>query len=155
MKLTPVIHKYKTNLSWTTQKKGRLRCDNKPDISVACPPEWGGHPNIWSPEDLFVGAIEVCVMTTFLWLSGKKHVNLLSYTSKTCAAAYMKENNFQFSSIDIILKIGVATDKDKDKAKKIIPELTHWCIVSKSIKPKVKINAEIFVDNVHLQDKKV
>ena len=67
MKLEPVKHYYKTHIEWTLEKKGILKSEEKPDIDVACPPEFGGHPNIWSPEDLFVGATEVCLMTTFIW----------------------------------------------------------------------------------------
>jgi len=33
-----------------SENKGVLRCEGKLDIMVACPPEFGGHPGIWSPE---------------------------------------------------------------------------------------------------------
>lgn len=46
MKGEPVKYNYNTRLEWTSEKKGILRCEDKPDIIVATPPEFNGHPGI-------------------------------------------------------------------------------------------------------------
>ena len=73
MRGEPVKHNYQTSLRWTDEKKGILSCDGKLDINVACPPEFGGHPRIWSPEDIFLASVEICTMTTFLWYVNKEN----------------------------------------------------------------------------------
>lgn len=146
MKLEPIKYNYRTQVRWTTECKGILNCKDKPDIPVACAPEFGGHPKIWSPEDLFVGAIEVCTMTTFLWLANKEKINIKSYKSEATGTVQMNEGALRFTSINIKIKIGISTKEDKSKVKRIIPEIEKWCLVSKSIKPEVKIKPEIFID---------
>ena len=57
---------YKTYLRWKEERKGTLSSSGKSDIEVATPPEFRGHPGIWTPEELFIGSVNICIMTTFL-----------------------------------------------------------------------------------------
>jgi organic hydroperoxide reductase OsmC/OhrA len=111
MKGKPMKYLYQTHLRWTGEKKGRLSSKGKPDIEVACPPEFGGHPDIWSPEDLFLSSVEVCTMTTFI----------------------------------IKIKIGVYSEEDRVHVEKIIKKVTRTCLISRSIKTDVKIEADISI----------
>jgi organic hydroperoxide reductase OsmC/OhrA len=147
MKIEPVEYQYQTHLKWSENKKGILGCEAKPDILVACPPEWGGHQGIWSPEDLFVGSVEVCVMTTFLWLAKKENVKFSLFESKATAIAQMVDNSFQFSSINIFVKLNVFNQLDKNKIEDIFSRINDWCVISKSIKPKVCITSQILIEH--------
>ncbi|MDI6916646.1 MAG: OsmC family protein [Thermoplasmatales archaeon] len=146
MKFEPIKYYYQTQLKWTMERKGIISCKDKPDISVACAPEFGGHPKIWSPEDLFVGAVEVCTMTTFLWLANKKRISIKSYKSKAVGTAQMAEGALCFTSVNIKVRIGIADEKDRPRVEGMLQEISQWCLVSKSIKTEVKIEPEIFVE---------
>lgn len=146
MKGESIKYYYNTNLEWIGEKKGILKCKGKDDIKIACPPEFGGHENIWSPEDLFLSSIEVCTMTTFLYLIKKEKINIVYYKSNADAIAELIKNSFEFSSIIIHMKIGVLSEKDKIKVNKIINKIPNLCIVSKSIKPNVILDAEFFLN---------
>ena len=61
MEVRSKVYTYRTAVKWTEQKKGVITCGGKPEIQVATPPEFKGHEGIWSPEDLFVASVNVCV----------------------------------------------------------------------------------------------
>ena len=143
--LRPKEFPYSTSLKWTEERKGRLSCDGKPDIHVACPPEYGGHENIWSPEDLFVASVEVCVMTTFLWLAGREGMKPSSYESDASAIATMVDGVFGIPKVTVKVRIGVASDGDRAVAEKVLGEVEDWCLVSKSILPGIVIEPVIKV----------
>ena len=147
MKGEPVKYKYETNLKWTSEKKGVLSSKGKPDIVVACPPEFGGHKNIWSPEDLYLASVEICTMTTFLWFVKKYKLDLKFYKSKASGVAELINSSFQFSVINIDLEIGVSNKEEIVKIEKIIEKIPKICLVSKSIKTEVNIKFEIKVVN--------
>ena len=151
MDLEPIKYIYQSELKWTSERKGMLRCKSKPVISVACAPEFGGHSGFWSPEDLFVGAIEVCAMATFLWLANRKKVTIRSYESKCEGIAQMAEGSLCFTSIHIKARVGISNEEDRAKVKKIFQDIGNWCLISKSIKPKVKIQAKLFVNKRQLK----
>ena len=146
MKGQTMKYKYKTNLKWTGEKKGIQSCDNKPDIDVACPPEFGGHEGYWTPEDFFVASIEVCTMTTFLWFIKKEKIELKSYSSEAEGIAELVENTFQFSTLTINMKIGISKKDDKIKIEKIIKKIPRICLVSKSAKCDVILKPEILYE---------
>ena len=58
-----------------------LRSEGKPALVVNAPPEFKGEPGFWTPEDLFVASVEVCLMLTFVGIAEKRGVSFVSYTS--------------------------------------------------------------------------
>ena len=118
--LRPKEFPYHTSLRWTGEKKGALSCEGKPDVQVACPPEYGGHEGIWSPEDLFLASVEVCVLTTFLWLVGKEDLRLGSYSSEASAIATMVDGEFGIPGINVKVNIGILSEEDRAVAEKAL-----------------------------------
>lgn len=143
MKGEPVKYEYNTKLKWTSEKKGTLKCVGKPDIKVACPPEFGGHSGIWSPEDLFVGSVEVCMMTTFLWFVNKEHIALKFYRSRTTSTVNLVGGVFKFSSITVIIEVGITQENDRQIVENIMKKVKHGCLISNSIQTDVDINSSI------------
>lgn len=141
----PVKYRYGTSIRWTGEHKGRLSCEGKPDIDVACPPEFGGHPNIWSPEDLYVASAEVCALTTFLFLIEKLRGRIISYESSAEGVAQMVDGTFIFKEIVIRPKILVPAPEDRDKVEKACEMIPGLCVVSKSVKTEVRILPTISV----------
>ena len=146
MKGEPVKYTYNTQLEWTGEKKGILKCKGKPDIIVACPPEFGGHPGIWSPEDLFLASVEVCTMTTLLWFTNKEDLTLKSYKSEAIGNVELVGGVFQFSSITIKVEINVLSEEDGLRVEKILKKVKRACLITNSIETDVHIEPEIVVD---------
>ncbi len=145
MGLEPRIYIYSTSLRWTGEHKGRLSCEGKPDIEVACPPEWGGHPGIWSPEDLFVSSLEVCTMTTFLFLLEKQRGALVSYESQATGTAKMVRGSFVFDDVAVEVSVKVPTEGDVAKAARAFEEIGGLCLVTNSVKCRVMVKPKISV----------
>jgi len=145
MKGEPVKHNYQTSLRWTDEKKGILSCDGKPDINVACPPEFGGHPGIWSPEDIFLASVEICIMTTFLWYVNKENLSLKSYDSKASGTVEMSGGVFQFSSITIKVRIGISSDDDRSRVERMMKKVERACLITNSIRTDVNIESDISI----------
>lgn len=143
MDLKPKEHVYKTSLTWTSERKGNLKCEGKPDISVACAPEFGGHAGIWNPEDMFVGSVELCTMATFLWLAERKRIEIKSYVSEAEGVARMTGGSMSFSELTVRSRVVVTDGKDVKKASQIFGEIEKWCLISNSIVPKVNIKPSI------------
>jgi len=146
MKGEPVEHIYRTNIKWIGLRKGILSSEGKPDINVACPPEFGGHPNIWSPEDLFLASIEVCTMTSFLYLAGKSKITINSYESKAKCSAKLVDGVFKLTDINIFIKVHVPSDYKKERIEKLLEKLPNICLVSNSIDGNLKLTSEIILD---------
>ncbi len=134
---------YRNSLKWQGQRRGLLSSIGKPDIEIATPPEFKGHPGIWTPEELFVASVNTCIMTTFLHYVNKQGLGLISYESEAEGTLERVGNQFMFSGIKIKPKIAVSSDEDIQKAREFMALAENNCLISNSIKAKVEVNAQI------------
>ena len=134
---------YKNSIRWEGERRGIVSSDNKPSFKVATPPEFKGHPGIWSPEDLFVASVNVCIMTTFLHYAERNKLEFLSYKSDAEGVLEIIDNNFMFSEIKIRPLLAVKKDSDINKAKDLIELSEKNCLISNSIKSIVSVIPEI------------
>ena len=137
------VYLYQTSVKWTAQRKGMISCTGKPDVQVATPPEFKGHENIWSPEDLFVASANVCLMTTFLAVAERAGLVFSSYASTAEGRLEIVEGKFQFTAITIRPSITLMPGGDAAKAKELIEKAEHNCLISNSMKAKVILEPTI------------
>ncbi|MBS0165119.1 OsmC family protein [Nitrospira sp. CMX1] len=128
---------YQTSVKWTEQRKGMISCAGKPDVEVATPPEFKGHENIWSPEDLFVASANVCLMTTFLAVAERAGLAFSSYESTAEGQLELVEGKFQFTAITIRPSITLKLGGDAAKAKELIEKAERNCLISNSMKAEM------------------
>jgi len=134
---------YKTTVEWKGEKKGILGCLDKPSFEVATPPEFRGHAGIWSPEDLFIAAINSCVMTTFLFFAEKETVELCAYKSEAEGMLEKIKDKFMFSQIHLKVGIKVKLQEQLGKVQELLDRAEKQCLISNSILPNVKVDSEI------------
>ena len=134
---------YKTTVTWREEKKGFLCSFGKETIKIATPPEFKGHEGMWTPEDLFVASVNVCIKTTFLHYAQKNNLEFLSYESEAEGVLERVEDQFLFSEIKVTPRIVVGSDTQLQKAKEVIVLAEKNCYISNSIKSKVEVIPEI------------
>ncbi len=111
----------------------------KPTIEVATPPEFKGHEGIWTPEELFVASVNICIKTTFLHYAQRINFEFLSYESEAEGVLERVKNQFMFSEIKVRPKIVVASSNQIEKAKELIELAEKNCLISNSIVSKVTV----------------
>jgi len=144
-------HYYNVDVNWESSRKGII-CSpelNKKSgvcIEVATPPEFPkGMEGIWSPEHLFVAAVNSCLMTTFLAIAEN---STLQFTSFSCQAkGKMERMEGKLMMSEILLKPTVVLHNERyiDRTKRILKKAEDACLISNSIKSKVtmEINIEV------------
>jgi organic hydroperoxide reductase OsmC/OhrA len=134
---------YKNHVKWLKERKGLLSSSGKSTIEVATPPEFKGHPGIWTPEDFFVSSVNICIMNTFLYFAEREKLELVKYESFAEGTLEQIENKFMFYKIKVFPQIFVASSADIEKAKNLLELSEKGCLISNSIKSDVEIKPEI------------
>lgn len=138
---------YRTQVSWAEEKKGFLCSAGKPTIEIATPPEFKGHEGMWTPEELFVASVNICIKTTFLHYAQKNNFEFLSYESEAEGTLERSGNQFMFSEIKVKPKISIKSSSQVEKVKELIQLSEKNCLISNSIKTKVEVTPEISTQN--------
>ncbi|MGC9778168.1 MAG: OsmC family protein [Candidatus Heimdallarchaeota archaeon] len=142
-------HKYHVIIEMLEDRVGNYLLDDKdkPTIKIATPPEFpGGKPGIHSPEDLFVGAVAGCKLTTFCAMAEKLDIGLK--TLKIDAIGYLGQaetRGMMFTKVDVHLEIGIDDEENMKSAEKCVDLTKKYCLISNSIKSESNFTFDITV----------
>lgn len=132
-------YRYTTSVRWTGEKKGALTVAGKPPVEVATPPEFKGHEGIWSPEDLYVASVNVCIMSTFLAFAGRAALDFTEYESEAEGLLEFVDGRFLFTKIVVRPRIALRSGEDRARAEEILHKAEANCLVSNSIRTEVTL----------------
>ncbi len=136
---------YATQLSWLENRAGQLSSDGKASFRVASPPEFKGEAGVWTPEDLFVAAVEACTMTTFIAFATRLKIPLVSYESSADGTLEFTDGGYSFTKVVVRPKVVVASEDAVEQAKQTMSDAHHSCLISNSIKGVVTVEPVIEV----------
>ena len=143
METRSISYAYATSVAWTEQRMGVASVAGKPDLQVATPPEFKGHPGIWSPEDLYVAAVNTCLMTTFLALAEKSRLELASYSSEAEGRLELADARLRFTSVVLRPHVVVSDPSKVSAAQELLHKAEANCLVSSSITAKVTLEPHV------------
>jgi organic hydroperoxide reductase OsmC/OhrA len=139
-------HTYTTSLRWTAERRGTFSPTGLPQLEVATPPEFpGGHPGVWSPEHLFVAAAEACLMTTFLAIAGNSKLAFKEYSSQAVGTLEKTAEGYRVSRIVLRPRLVIGDAAAVERAKRILERSEQLCLISRSMKTEVTLEAEVVV----------
>lgn len=143
MEVRSKVYTYRTAVKWSEQKKGTITSEGKPEIQVATPPEFKGHAGIWSPEDLYVAAANICLMTTFLAVAERAGLAFTAYQCEAEGRVELVEGKFQVTVITLRPHITLSSGDDANKARELIEKAEANCLVSNSMKTRIALEPVI------------
>lgn len=137
---------YRSRLKWTGGRKGRLDFgEGKPPLEVATPVEFRGHPGIISPEDMLLGAVSACTMTTFLALAEREELELASYEDEAWGVISHDGEAYRYTEGKVRISLGVLREEDRAKAEELVQKAHRLCFIANSVRFPVEVSAEIRV----------
>jgi peroxiredoxin-like protein len=135
---------YRTEVEWTGERHGDLRAPVLPDLQVDAPPEFKGHEGVWTPEHLFVAAVNSCFMTTFLAIAENSKLEFVSF--KSDAKGKLEKLNgqgFMMTEISLHPKLVIPNPRDAERASRILEKAERKCLISNSVKTEVRLEPEV------------
>lgn len=141
-------HFYDVSLTWNTDRKGTMRSDVlNSSIEVATPPEFPkGMQGIWSPEHLFVAAINSCLMTTFLAIAENSRLVYNNFESKAIGKLELVDGKYIMSEVVLKPVVILSNEEDREKALKVLHKSEAACLISNSVKSKIILEPEVKVE---------
>lgn len=133
------MYNYEVNLLWTENRKGIISSPVlTQSIEVATPPEFPkGMEGIWSPEHLFVAAIESCLMTTFLAIAENSKLEFESFSSHATGKLDKVDGRFMMTEVLLQPTLVIKNPEIQEKAKRVLEMSEKACLISNSIKSRI------------------
>jgi peroxiredoxin-like protein len=144
-KKTRKSFRYQTQAVWEQARKIKASAAGKPDLGISSPPEFKGDQGVWTPEDLFVTALNSCIMETFLAFAEHKGLGLTAYDSSVDALLDYQDGKYRFTEITVHPQIAVKSQDDVERARQIMESAHANCFISNSITASVNVIPEFRV----------
>jgi peroxiredoxin-like protein len=140
-------HNYEVAVTWDEARRGTLSSESIPTtIEVATPPQFAkGIEGIWSPEHLFVAAINSCLMTTFLAIAENSKLVYSSFSSKAIGKLELRDGKYSISEVKLMPVVAVSNDADVERALRILKKSEAACLISNSIKSSILLEPVVNV----------
>jgi organic hydroperoxide reductase OsmC/OhrA len=133
---------YRTAVNWTGGRSGRLVAEGRPALDVSSPPEFKGEAGRWTPEDLFVAAVDLCTMTTFLFFAERRKLTLLGYESRAEGVLEFVDGGYRFTRVVLRPRLTLADGADESAAAEALGEAHEACLIGRSVSAEVRIEPE-------------
>jgi len=139
---------YPVEVQWSGAKSATARSDRDglPALSLASPPEFGGPPNVWSPEHLYVAAIAACFVTTFEAIA---EISRLPIRALDVAArgelVRGNDRRFHFTRVELLPRLTVDDEQDAERALRLVPKAEQACLITRSVSAEVVVRPEISI----------
>ncbi|MDD8017087.1 MAG: OsmC family protein [Bacteroidota bacterium] len=134
---------YRTSAEWKSERQGFLSSDGKPTLDISSPPEFKGIPGVWTPEDFFVAAVEICTMSTFLSFGARKTIPLKSYKSSAAGLLENIDGKYRFTKIIVKPEIVVEQSWTKEQVEEIVHIAHDNCLIANSMTAEIIIEPTI------------
>lgn len=141
----PRTYYYETEIDWKSGTEGCISASGLLPIDIGAPPDFEGRVGVWSPEQLFVAALNSCYMLTFLAVARFSKIEVISFSSSATGKLEKSPGSpYQITEIVVKPRIVIGSANDLSRMPRLLEKAKENCFVSNSIKSAIKILPEIF-----------
>jgi len=113
------------------------------ELEVGPAAEFEGNPETLNPEEMFVAAINNCLMTTFFYFERKLNVEISSYYSEAKGHVEKQADGFRFTNVDVRAEVTLKQQELAEKAHQLGDLAEKYCLVSRSVACPVHYELEV------------
>jgi organic hydroperoxide reductase OsmC/OhrA len=136
-KPAPFPHRYEVSLA-----DRQLHAPPRRPIAAGPPPQFGGTDQVWSPEELLVGATLECLWTTFEAYARREALEVHDWSGTGVAVLDKSAAGPVFTSITLTVTLAVAPG-DEERAQRLLATAEKHCIISNALRTPVTLQAHV------------
>jgi peroxiredoxin-like protein len=138
---------YRVSVTWMNNREGWGEAEGVKDaVKFSAPPEFGGRPGFWSPEQLLVLAANSCFLSSFLFFADRSRVSLAGYRADAEGRLErVQGRGFHLAEITLRPVVVLEREADMDRARQMLEKAERACIISNSLKTAVRVEPRLEV----------
>lgn len=136
-------HVYTARVTGGTFAYGELTSNRVPALRCAPPPQFEGPGDAWSPEQLFLAAVQSCFLFTFRAVARASRFEFVALEVDARGTVDRREGVTRFTDIGLNVALVVPAGTDRGRALAVLLKAKDACLVSASISTPIRVNAAI------------
>jgi uncharacterized OsmC-like protein len=134
---------YTNKVIWRGEHLGHTYCGNGMEMDFSAPPALYGHPDMMTPEDAYLMAINTCVHMMVLWAAERFKLELVSLecTAEGEVEEYIDKTSW-FKKVVLHPRITVRGSSE-GVVKRMFEMAKKYSTIAESVKSEIAIEPEI------------
>jgi organic hydroperoxide reductase OsmC/OhrA len=141
--MTPFPHHYRARLSGGPIAYAELTAGGAPALRMAPPPQFDGPGDAWSPEELFLAAVESCFLFTLRAVARMSKLEFSCLTLEADGIVDRADRITRYTEIALRAVLTVPPGTDRAVAVMALEKTKSACLVSASISTPIRLEVEI------------
>jgi organic hydroperoxide reductase OsmC/OhrA len=136
--------RYPVDVEWARDRTVTARVDGKPGLELATPPEFwpAADPAVWSPEDVFAGAVASCLAVTILALAARDEL-LVDDLHVGAVGVVGRRADGRFGFVRVEQKVVIASDADEERVRALVERAEDRCFVAVALDVEIETTVDV------------
>lgn len=136
---TQRVLSFRNSISWSSARRGTMTNTEHQPVEIGSPPEFKGTPDVWCPEELFIGAASTCLMLTFLSFAERRQIAISGYESVAEGIVENSDGRYRVTRIEVRPVVSLSQENEVVPAHEVFKEAKEACIISNSVIAQVDL----------------
>jgi organic hydroperoxide reductase OsmC/OhrA len=137
----PFPHQYSATISRTFASRARVEAPPRPSLNGGPSSQLEGDVSTWSPEQLVLSSLGICLLTTFEAFAARDGIELLRWVASARGTVDRTPEGLMFTSI--VLSIDMEIAGNVDRVEQTLEDAKQYCLVLNSLRVPVIVEADI------------
>jgi len=137
------MYLFKNTVHREGSKSAKIIFSGPGELEIGPAPEFNGRPESLNPEEMFVAAINSCIMTTFFYFVRRSNVEILSYYSHAQGQVEKQTDGFRFTNVEVRAEVTLQQQDLVEKVRELGDLAEKYCLVSRSVTCPVHYQLEV------------
>ena len=146
--MKPLPHRYDVQLKGGPTGYAHLDSVGRRTLATAPPREFGGPGDAWSPEHLFLAAIEACFLFTFRAVAQSSKLEFVDINIHAEGTVDRQAGATKFTDIVLRPRLTFARGVNRAMVAAVVAKAEKSCLVSASLATAVRVEPEIVENEV-------
>ena len=115
-------------------------------IHFSAPPEFGGEPGVWTPEDFLLAAVASCFIETFKAVARASKLEFQGIEVGVDGVIEKEAGGLRFTKIYIRPTLILYDDPARELALRVLTKCERGCLVVRSLSSTIELESKILVE---------
>ncbi len=135
---------FEVKLKWMASAKVILSSKHSNGVIYAgTAAEFGGDSNAWSAEDLFLGSVSACFVSTYLAFARKLNFTVTGLQCNIIGQIKVVKGKYHFTNINLFPEIYIASEVLRKKATQALEKTHQHCVIINSLNAAVIYHSQV------------
>lgn len=140
---------FKNSILWQSARRGSMTNSGHRAVEIGSPPEFKGTSDVWCPEELLIGAVNACLMLTFLTFAQRRQLEISAYESSAEGSIENTDGKYRVTNIKVQPVVSLGRENNIPLAQDVFKDAKEACIISNSVIAKVDLVPQFNIQTGH------